>query len=412
MSSHNMPQEDGLDHTLALLEEGYQFILNRQDRFDSRVFQTKILGEAAICLVGKQEAELFYDDDKFIRKGAAPKRVQKTLFGQGGVQSLDGIEHRQRKEMFLFLMNKESLSEISRIVSEEWRKELTQPLHEVNVYESAKHVLARTALRWTGIPFDNSEEWVEELSPLFEYASNIGWKHWQSRRSRKSLERKIEKLVEELRAGNIHAENTSAFHLFTWHRNKKNELLATNIVAVELLNVLRPITAISVYIDFLILAVHQYPNEVDRFRKEKALSYAFVQEVRRYYPFFPFVIARVKRDFQWKGYGSKKDTLTLLDLYGTNHDPEIWSEPNRFQPDRFKDWDEDPFSFIPQGGGEFDIGHRCPGEYMTIEILRTTLDFFVEKIRYTVPEQDFTYEMNKIPSLPTSNMIIKNVTFA
>src|SRR5690625_4757907 len=199
MSSQNMPQEDGLDHTLALLEEGYHFILNRQDRFDSRVFQTKILGEAAICLVGKQEAELFYDDDKFIRKGAAPKRVQKTLFGQGGVQSLDGIEHRQRKEMFLFLMNKKSLAMISRIVSEEWRKELTQPLHEVNVYEAAKHVLTRTALRWTGVPFDNSEEWVEELSPLFEHASNVGWKHWQSRRSRKSLERKIVKLVEELR---------------------------------------------------------------------------------------------------------------------------------------------------------------------------------------------------------------------
>ena len=408
-----MPQEEGMDHTLSLLKEGYHFILHRQDRFDSRIFKTRLLAEDAICLVGKQEAELFYDEEKFIRQGAAPKRVQKTLFGQGGVQGLDGIEHRYRKEMFLFLMNQESLAAITKMVDKEWKKELTHSKQEINVYEAAKHVLARTALKWVGLPFENSEEWTEELSPLFEHASNIGWKHWQSRRLRKTIEKRIEELVEDLRAGNIHADTSSAFHRFAWQRNEKDELLPAKIVAVELLNVIRPITAISVYIDFLILAIHQHPNEVDRFRdkQDKALRYAFVQEVRRFYPFFPFVVARVKKDFDWKGYTFKKDTLTLLDLYGTNHDPDIWSEPDSFQPNRFKDWEGDPFAFIPQGGGEFDIGHRCPGEYMTIEILQATLAFFVDEIRYTVPEQDLTHELNEIPSLPKSNMIIKNVIF-
>src|SRR5699024_11932535 len=44
--------------------------------------------------------------------------------------------------------------------------------------------------------------------------------------------------------------------------------------------------------------------------------------------------ARVKSDFTWKGYQFKKETLTLLDLYGTNHDPEIWDNPARSEERR------------------------------------------------------------------------------
>ena len=53
------------------------------------------------CIGGKEAAEIFYDDEKFLRNGVAPKRVQKTLFGVGGVQSLDNEAHRHRKEMFM-----------------------------------------------------------------------------------------------------------------------------------------------------------------------------------------------------------------------------------------------------------------------------------------------------------------------
>ncbi len=75
----------------------------------------------------------------------------------------------------------------------------------------------------------------------------------------------------------------------------------------------------------------------------------FVQEVRRFYPFFPFVAARVKQDFTWNGYQFTEGTLTLLDLYGTNHDQKLWEHPNMFYPERFAQWQGSPFSFIPQG---------------------------------------------------------------
>ncbi len=52
----------------------------------------------------------------------------------------------------------------------------------------------------------------------------------------------------------------------------------------------------------------------------------------------------------------------LLDLYGTNYDPQLWSNPEAFYPERFREWDESKFNFIPQGGEDYYTNHRCPGE--------------------------------------------------
>ncbi|GIO23073.1 cytochrome P450 [Oceanobacillus sp. J11TS1] len=411
MTDTHMPKDKGLDHTLKLLDEAYRFITNRSEKFESRVFETTLLGEKTICMVGKKEAEVFYDNTKFSRKGASPGRIQKTLFGEGGVQGLDGKEHHHRKEMFMSLMTKEGLKQISAILQQEWEREMErQSKEEIQVYQAAKYVLTRSALRWTGVPYQESEipEWTDQLSDMFEDAGSVGLSHWQARRSRSKAEKEVVDLVENVRAGETKVSEDSPVYHFAMHRDLNGELLDAQIVAVELLNLLRPIVAIAVYIDFLILAVHDYPEKVSQLENEDDLQH-FIQEVRRFYPFFPVAPARVKEDFSWNGYTFEKGTLTLLDLYGTNHDPEIWDNPDTFQPERFQTWEGSPFDFIPQGGGEFNIGHRCAGEWITIDILKVTLDFFVHRLSFDFPEQDLDYKMNDIPPVPESGVVIKNV---
>ena len=97
--ANEMPREQGLDHSFNFMTEGYMYILNRRKSFNSDVFETRLFGKRAICLGGEEATALFYDTDKFIRKGAAPNRAVQTLFGKNGVQSLDGDEHRARKNM-------------------------------------------------------------------------------------------------------------------------------------------------------------------------------------------------------------------------------------------------------------------------------------------------------------------------
>jgi fatty-acid peroxygenase len=135
----------------------------------------------------------------------------------------------------------------------------------------------------------------------------------------------------------------------------------------------------------------------------------FVQEVRRLYPFTPFVGALVKKTFLWNQYLFKKDTLVLLDIYGMNHDSRIWLHPYEFNPERFSNWKHNPYLFMPQGGGNPQEGHRCAGEMVTLEVMKASLDFIANHLAYKVPVQDLSYRLSRIPALPKSRFIMSHV---
>jgi fatty-acid peroxygenase len=86
--------------------------------------------------------------------------------------------------------------------------------------------------------------------------------------------------------------------------------------------------------------------------------------------------ARVKNSFRWKGVHFQKGAIVLLDMYGTNHDADLWDRPYEFVPERFKLRAIQPFDFLAQGGGEYLSGHRCPGEWITIETMKVALSFY------------------------------------
>lgn len=407
----SMPKEEGLDHSLAFLKEGYEFILHRRKSFQSNVFETTLLGKKAICLGGKEGAALFYDPDKFIRAGAAPNRLVKTLFGEGGVQTLDGEQHRNRKGMFMSIMSKAQLQQLDKLLESEWEKasEQWEKIDQIRLYKESQKILMKAACDWAGVPLDDEEKRTDQMRHLFESPAAVGPAHWKGRTSRSDAENWIAGLVEQVRNGNLHATKEGALRVFSEHRDSDGKLLPKKIVAVEVLNILRPIVAISIYIAFAALALHQFPGERERLKKGDGSIRRFVQETRRFYPFFPATMAKVKQDFEWEGYQFKEGTMTLLDLYGNNHDPHLWEQPDLFNPDRFLDWKESPFDFIPQGGGDFDMGHRCAGEWVTIQVMEVSIDFLTNRLQYNVPKQDYSYSHSAMPSMPKSQMILADI---
>ncbi len=60
-------------------------------------------------MTGPEAARLFCDPNLFVRQGAMPKAIQKTLLGEGGVQGLDGRPHRHRKHLFMSLMSPDQI---------------------------------------------------------------------------------------------------------------------------------------------------------------------------------------------------------------------------------------------------------------------------------------------------------------
>lgn len=409
-----IPREEGIDHSLNLMREGYMYISNRRHSFHSDIFETRLLGKKAICMGGKEAAELFYDTAKFKRKGATPQRVVESFFGENSVQTLDGDAHRHRKDMLMSVMTPDKLEKLIHIAEKQWEAAVDkwEQMDKVILYEEVQEVMCRTACEWAGVPIQEDEvkDRAKELGALFESAVAVGPAYWLGRNSRNNVNEWIGELIDQVRSEKASPSDDTALYTFAWHRDLEGKLLDTETAAVEVINILRPIVAIAVFINFLALAVHHYPEERKKLESgDEKYAEMFVQEVRRYYPFFPFIAALVKKDFTWNDYHFKEGTLTILDLYGTNHDPELWENPDVFNPERFADWEGSPFGFIPQGGGDYFMGHRCAGEWVTIEVMKVSLDYLANRMDYEVPDQDLSFSLVSMPSIPPSKVVIKNV---
>ncbi|MBC5997172.1 cytochrome P450 [Romboutsia ilealis] len=409
-----VPHDKSLDNTIDLLKEGYLFIRNRVDKYQSDIFETHLLGQKVICMTGEESAKIFYNPELFYRKDATPKRVQKTLFGVGAIQSMDGEAHIHRKNLFMSLMTPSYQNQLAKLMMDKLLDSIKvwENKEQIILFDEVNEILCRVVCQWAGVPLKESEvkERAEDFSLMVDSFGAVGPKHWKGRRARIRTEEWIKGIIEDVRSGNIKVEEDSALYAMTFYRDIDKNQLDSHMAGIELINVLRPVVAISTFIVFEALALHEYPQSKDKLLSgDKDKLKMFVQEVRRYYPFTPLLGARVKKDFIWNECEFKEGMLVLLDVYGINHDPRIWNNPDKFCPERFRERNDNLFDFIPQGGSNPAKGHRCPGEGITIEIMKASLDFLVNKIEYDVPNQNLSYSMAKIPTLPESKFIISNI---
>jgi fatty-acid peroxygenase len=241
---------------------------------------------------------------------------------------------------------------------------------------------------------------VRDIAAMIEGSGGAGPRHWRGRVGRARAEWWIERQIDQMRTNAMPA-------LGVIGQFAKSDL-DRRTAAVELLNLIRPTVAVSRYIVFCALALHEFPHTTDLLQAASMFE-PFVQEVRRFYPFFPAAVARVKRAFTWQDVEFVEGARVMLDIYGTNHDERLWPEPDQFRPERFVGWKGDPFTLIPQGGGDTATGHRCPGEQLTIELMKTATRCLLRRLRYDVPAQDLDVSLARIPALPASRFIVANV---
>lgn len=119
--------------------------------------------------------------------------------------------------------------------------------------------------------------------------------------------------------------------------------------------------------------------------------------MRRFYPFAPFIGGRAARDVAFDGEQIPTNAMVLLDLYGQNHDADLWEDPYAFRPERFLGRDIGAFELVPQGGGDPRTGHRCPGEQLTVALL-SALAVRLARLDCEVPEQDLSITLRRIPA--------------
>ncbi|MCB0122844.1 MAG: cytochrome P450, partial [Caldilineaceae bacterium] len=326
----------------------------------------------------------------------------------------DEAAHRHRKAMLMSIMTPARVAELADLMEHRWYVALEQwqEQEEIVLFDELRPLLCRTVCEWSGVPLpaDEVEKRAKQIGARIDGAGAVGPKQWRGQWARRRTEAWITDVIRDVRDGQLDPPPESALSIISHHRDRDGELLDPNVAAVELLNVLRPTMAVGRFITFAALALHEYPASRAQLQSDNEDSVEwFAQEVRRYYPFFPFVVACVRKDFAWNGYSFPQGRRVLLDLYGTNHDPQRWNKPNSFWPERFRDHQVTPFDLIPQGGGDYDINHRCAGEWITLALMKRAISLLTEKMTYTVPEQDLQVDLAHFPGRPQSGFIMSNV---
>jgi fatty-acid peroxygenase len=316
--------------------------------------------------------------------------------------------------MFLSLLTRPAdVQRLVDIFDREWQASIREwaRLDRVTLHDAVRQILCRAVCLWAGVPLKASEvaARTRELAEMIDGAGSIGPRNWRGHMLRRRTERWTRQLVDYIRSGRRLVPRDSIASAIAWHFEPHGELMPADTAAVELINVLRPTIAVARFITFAALALHEHPAAAADLRSGDAVALErFVQEVRRFYPFFPAVGGRVKLEFTWRGHRFTKGTWVLLDLYGTNHDPRIWEQPEVFRPARFADAEPGPFAFIPQGGGHPLHGHRCPGEDIAVELTGAAVRRLLE-LDYDVPEQDLRIDMSSVPAKPASGFIMSGV---
>jgi fatty-acid peroxygenase len=409
-----IPHDSALDSTLAFLREGYNFLPNRHRRYQSDIVRLRLMGEPAVALSGAEGAALFYDETHFQRTGAIPRRIQTTLMGQHGIQTMDDAAHKHRKALFMSVMTPGSLHRFTTQLAENWRADLRrwEQQAEIVLFPEAEEVLCRTACAWAGLTFEEQDiaPLARDFSAMIDAFGGVGPRHGKGKLARRRAEKWVGNIIDQVRAGQQYAREDSPLFAVAWFRDLDDRPLDTKMAAVELINMVRPIIAIARFITFQAVMLHEHPEWRARLQSGDAQAAEWVaQEVRRLFPFAPLLGARARHTFEWHGCRFKKGQLVLLDVHGIDHDEREWARPDEFRPERFGDWSGSAFNFIPQGGGDHFTGHRCAGEWLTIEILKTSAVLLATSMTYTVPEQDFSVDLTRMPTLPASGFVMRQV---
>ncbi len=397
-----------LDSTLPVFLEGYAWLPDRLRRSGGRPVHTRLMGQRAVGLSGPEAARFFYDEDHIERHGAVPAPVLSTLFGHGAVHTLDGADHRHRKVVFTSLMGPEGIAALVDHATKAWDDAVPSWADGAVLFDEAGRVLARAVCEWTGVPLDDSEVGAvaADLVALVDGFATPGPRHWRARRARNRREAWLASLVADVRGGATAVPADSAVEKIARYRDRDGELLDPRVAAVELLNLLRPTVAVCWFVAYTGHALHRWPEHRARLREgDAAFAEAFAHEVRRFYPFAPFVGGRAVRDLTWRGDQIPEGSMVLLDLYGQNHDARLWDDPYAFEPERFVDRPIGAFELVPQGAGDARTGHRCPGEGVAVALLQA-LAIRLARLDYDVPEQDLTISLRRIPARPRSGVII------
>lgn len=425
MSETTLPPGDRglplLGETLDFLKDQFRFVDERQARF-GKVFRSNILFKDTALLVGAEGAGVFNDESRVQRAGGMAPHIA-DFFGGTSLPLLDGAVHRQRKQQVMGAFGREALAQYLPVMEStvarylaKWSAAGESTLTE-DLKDLALEVIARTMVgsdagpafaenvadfkvmvkAFTAIPLPLpgttfSKAKAAQGRIFARYRATLAERG--AKPTDDGLSRMLAKPADD--GARIAGEDAlKELHHFNLAGYITFAHLARGLVALAQDEALR--ARLRAEIDehvgagaVTLEALHAMP-----------LLENITKEMKRRAPFVAVSFGKAKREFTLDGKTVPAGWMVMLCNFAGGNDPDIYAQPERFDPDRYADGRAEhlkhPTGFFPQGVGEPLKGHKCAGVDFSTLLMKAFLVRLVRDYETALPAQDLSYQWAKIP---------------
>jgi len=386
--------------------------VERNARKFGPVYRTHMFGEVNVVLLGPEANELvLFDQAKLFSSAHGWGHILNLLFPRG-LMLLDFEEHRMHRKALSVAFKagpmKSYLAGLDRGIAARVAQWKASP-GEMLFYPAIKQLtldLAATSFLGSDIGPE-----VDEINRAFidMVAAAVApirkpWPGTQMARGVKGRQRVVAYFSEQIPLRRAKADGDDLFSQLCRATDEQGALLSTQDIVdhMSFLMMAAHDTLTSSLTSFVAqLAAHPEwqhklrqevaglglaqgdPMSSEHLEKMKLTEMAF-QETLRLMPPVPSLPRRPVRDFTFKGYAIPAGTGVGINPMFTHHMPEIWPEPERFDPMRFTDEAQrgrHRFAWVPFGGG----AHMCLGLHFAYMQAKCFARHFLSNIEVSFP---------------------------
>lgn len=431
------PGTDGvpdLDETIEFMMKPDTFLRDRQAQFGNTIL-SRVFGVPTVYMLGADGNEWVYRGENKYVASQWPIAFRRLL-GETSIPMLTGAVHRERR----------------RIVEPHFRFD-----HMAQFVPTIEAVAHKHLARWAEPDqvaiVDKMREFAFEVINVFLFSDDLAkidlaymsqefvlWTRGlfavdmdespdapfgRALRAKEILQDQIGTLVAERRASGEQKEDILGTYLTT--QDSDGNLLTDAIIVDELQNLLfaghdTTVTAMS----NLMLHLSQNPAVLAKARAEqqafdakapirfddlKAMPYldAVIHESLRMVAPVRAMTRRVLENTQYQEYCIPKDYAVTVNCPVTHYDSEVWTEPEKFDPERWFDPRNEqkrkPFGFIAFGGGP----RLCLGKNFALVEMRLMMALILRGYTWEVlPDQDLTHNAFPLPTIKSG--LLANVS--
>ena len=322
-----------------------------------------------------------------------------NVLGRNSLLAIDGDHHMEQRKLVLPPFHGERMHAYEAVVEEEALREIEswpegQELKTLRpMMRITLEVIMRTVFGVEGSELEEVRDDLRERVPRsvvlgsklaafpflhHELGGRTPWGEFMGHR--RHFNEQISSLVQRARRDPNLAERTDVLALFAQATHADD---GTPMTDAEIQDQLMTIIAAGHETTATTLAwtferLRRHPELVERLREEadaggKELREATIREVQRVRPVIIGVGREVRKPFELGGYVLPPGVVIAVPAGLLHLNPRLYTNPRRFDPDRFVGVKPSPYEWIPFGGGI----RRCPGAafaHMEMDIvLRTVL---------------------------------------